>query len=155
MPKDEPIPLTAEGRTGLEDELRQLRDEQRPVIVARVAETRAQGDLRENFGYHDARRELGMLDGRIATIEHTLRHAVIIEAPAEAGRVHLGSRVTVRDEWGESTYSIVGQVEADAAKGLISAESPLGAALMGCGAGDIVSVAAPNGTREVTVVDVA
>jgi transcription elongation factor GreA len=154
MARGKPIPLTAEGRANLEAELQQLVQVQRPAIVARVASTRNEGDLSENFGYHDARRELGMLDGRVQTIEAILRDAVVITELPSDGTVRLGSRVKVRDEFGESDYTIVGATEADVARGLISHESPLGSALAGKAAGDSVSFASPGGERRVTIVDV-
>src|SRR5438477_12882447 len=109
----QPIPLSQEGRQALEDELKELVDSKRPVIVARVAAARSEGDLSENFAYHDARQELGMLDGRVQVIEATLRNAVMIEKTKVDGRVHIGSTVVVRDEFGQSTYLIVGPPEAD------------------------------------------
>lgn len=155
MARDKPIPLTADGRANLEAELDRLVHHERPAIVARVSSTRSEGDLKENFGYHDARQELGMLDGRVQTIQAILRDAVLItDIPAD-GTVRLGSRVTVRDEFGDCTYTVVGSTEADVARGLISWESPLGSALAGRRPGDRVSFASPSGTREVAVVDVA
>jgi transcription elongation factor GreA len=154
MARGKPIPLTAEGRANLEAELHQLARVRRPAIVARVASTRAEGDLSENFGYHDARQELGMLDGRIQTIEAILRDAVVITDIPSDGTVRLGSRVTVRDEFGESVYTIVGATEADVARGLISHESPLGSALAGRSPGEAVSFASPGGERKVTIVAV-
>lgn len=155
MSTNKPIPLTPEGRADLEAELERLVKVERPKIVKRVSETRAEGDLKENFGYHDARQELGMLDGRVQTIEATLRNAVVVEDVPKDGTVRMRSTVTLRDEFGESTYTIVGPAEADVTRGLISTESPLGAALEGRRAGDSVSFAAPNGTREVTIVSVS
>lgn len=154
MDRDEPIPLSADGHAALEAELTTLLEE-RPVIVKRVAAAREQGDLRENFAYHDARRELGMLDGRVATIQATLRRAVIVEAAAGGSdSVVLGSTVTVKDDFGETTYTVVGPAEADIAAGRISLQSPLGAALAGCKAGDTATFEAPAGERTVTVVSV-
>lgn len=150
MVTDRTVHLTAEGRARLEEELRDLVDNRRPVIVRRVATARAEGDLSENFAYHDARQELGLLDGRVQTIEGMLRHARVMEVTV-GDVVGLGSSVTVRDEFGESTYTIVGPVEADVAGGRISMVSPLGAALMGRTVGDEVSFSSPGGTRSAVI----
>jgi transcription elongation factor GreA len=151
--KDKTVHITAEGRAKLEEELRDLVDNRRPVIVRRVSTARQEGDLSENFAYHDARRELGLLDGRVQTIESMLRHAQVMETTV-GDVVGLGSTVTVRDEFGESTYVIVGPVEADVAGGRISMVSPLGAALMGRTVGDEVSFSSPSGTRSAMIASV-
>jgi len=153
MVTDKTVHLTAEGRARLEEELRDLVDNRRPVIVKRVATARAEGDLSENFAYHDARKELGLLDGRVQTIEGMLRNAQIMEVTV-GDVVGLGSSVTVRDEFGESTYAIVGPVEADVAGGRISMVSPLGAALMGRTVGDEVRFSSPGGTRSAVITSV-
>jgi transcription elongation factor GreA len=150
---DKTVHITAEGRTKLEEELRDLVDNRRPVIVRRVSTARQEGDLSENFAYHDARRELGLLDGRVQTIESQLRHAKVMETTV-GEVVGLGSTVTVRDEFGESTYVIVGPVEADVAGGRISMVSPLGAALMGRTVGDEVSFSSPGGNRSAMIASV-
>jgi transcription elongation factor GreA len=150
MASDKTVHLTADGRARLEDELRDLVDNRRPVIVQRVATARAEGDLSENFAYHDARQELGLLDGRVQTIEAMLRNAKVMETTV-GDVVGLGSTVTIRDEFGESTYVIVGPVEADVAAGRISMVSPLGAALMGRTVGDEVSFSSPGGTRSAII----
>jgi transcription elongation factor GreA len=154
MVTDKTVHLTEEGRARLVEELRDLVDNRRPVIVKRVATARAEGDLSENFAYHDARQELGLLDGRVQTIEGMLRHAQIMEVTV-GDVVGLGSRVTVRDEFGDSSYTIVGPVEADVAGGRISMVSPLGAALMGRTVGDEVKFSSPGGTRSAVVTAVS
>src|ERR1017187_292424 len=150
MATDKIVHLTPEGRDRLEEELRDLVENRRTVIVQRVATARAEGDLSENFAYHDARQELGLLDGRVKTIEATLRNAQVLETTV-GEVVGLGSTVTIRDEFGESTYVIVGPVEADVAGGRISMMSPLGAALMGRTVGDEVSFGSPGGTRSAII----
>src|SRR2546425_3294214 len=91
-----PIPMTALGFQALKAELSELRA-RRPALVDEVAAARSQGDLSENFAYHDARQHLGMLDGRIQTIEKTLTRAEGVEESSQ-GVVRIGSRVLVRDE---------------------------------------------------------
>jgi transcription elongation factor GreA len=151
--RDTPIPMTAAGLAGLKAELADLRH-RRPSMVDRVASARSDGDLKENFAYHDARQDLGMLDGRVQTIEAILATAVVIASASPGGSIGLGSEVVVRDDFGESTYSLVGPAEADIAKGFISLESPLGSALMNREVGDTVSFETPGGLRSATVVKV-
>jgi transcription elongation factor GreA len=155
MAKEEPIPMSAEGKAALEAELHELVEQRRPVIVQRMKTAREEGDLKENFGYHDARQELGMLDGRVQTIEATLRLAVVVAQAASGGAVAMGSKVVVKDDFGESNYLVVGPAEADIAGGKVSIKSPLGEALMGSKAGDKVSFETPGGLRSVEIVSVA
>jgi transcription elongation factor GreA len=154
MPDQKPTLLTAEGREALEAELRELVDIKRPEIVSRVATAREEGDLRENFAYHDARRELGLLDGRVQTIEAMLRNAVVVKAGPSDGTVKLGSVVVVRDEFGDSEYTMVVPAEADITKGKISPDSPLGQALAGKRQGDDVTFVTPGGERSAQVISV-
>ena len=149
-----PIPMTAVGFEALKAELTELRA-RRPVLVEDVAAARSQGDLSENFAYHDARQHLGMLDGRIQTIEATLARAEIVEERERAGVAQIGSTVVVRDEFGESTYQIVGPTEGNMARGLMSIASPMGSALLDRRAGDTVTFKTPGGERQATVVSVS
>jgi transcription elongation factor GreA len=155
MAKEEPIPMSAEGKAALEAELRELVDERRPVIVQRMKTAREEGDLKENFGYHDARQELGMLDGRVQTVEATLRLAVVVNQVATDGAVTLGSKVVVKDDFGDSSYVVVGPAEADIANGKVSIKSPLGEALIGSRVGDEVGFQTPGGKRSVQIVKVS
>ena len=147
------IPMTVSGFAALEAELAELRAK-RPAMVEEVAAARSQGDLSENFGYHDARQNLGMLDGRIQTIEATLTRAQVVEESDANGVARIGSSVVVRDEFGESTYQLVGPTEGNMARGLMSIASPLGSALVDRRAGDTVTFKTPGGERKATVVSV-
>src|SRR5258708_3437922 len=126
--RDAHIPMTAVGFAALKAELAELRA-RRPALVEEVATARSQGDLSENFAYHDARQHLGMLDGQVQAIEATLARAQVVEESAVKGVARIGSTVVVRDEFGESTYQIVGPTEGNMAPGLKSIASPLGGAL--------------------------
>src|SRR5438445_9159479 len=108
------IPITASGLLALKTELAELRA-RRPALVAEVAAARSQGDLSENFAYHDARQHLGMLDGRIQTIENTIKLAQVVEQTGGSGTVGIGSKVVDRDEFGDSSYAIVGTTEGNMA----------------------------------------
>jgi transcription elongation factor GreA len=150
---NEPIPITSAGLVAVTTELAEL-VERRPSMVDRVASARSDGDLKENFAYHDARRDLGMADGRVQTIEAILRNAVVIEETAGNGSIRIGSRAVVADEFGETSYEVVGPAEVDIARGLISLISPMGAALMGRSVGDTITFSTPGGERRAKVVRV-
>jgi transcription elongation factor GreA len=152
--KSAPIPMTAAGFEALKSELAELRA-RRPSLVAEVASARSQGDLSENFAYHDARQHLGMLDGRIQTIENTLKRAEVVEGTGSANTIRIGSKVVVSDEFGESTYEVVGPTEGDMKRGLLSVASPLGGALVGRRAADTVTFKTPAGEARATVVRVS
>jgi transcription elongation factor GreA len=152
--RDSQIPMTAVGFGALKAELAELRA-RRPALVEEVAAARSQGDLSENFAYHDARQHLGMLDGRIQTIEATLARVQVVEDNEAEGVARIGSTVVVRDEFGESTYQIVGPTEGNMARGLLSTASPLGSALLEHSAGDTVTFNSPGGKREATIVSVS
>jgi transcription elongation factor GreA len=156
MPNDDggPIPMTAFGFEALKAELTELRARRR-ALVEEVAAARSQGDLSENFAYHDARQHLGMLDGRVQTIEATLARVQVIEKGGTKGVARIGSTVVVRDEFGESTYQIVGPSEGNMARGLMSTASPLGSALLDHQAGDTVTFKTPGGERQATLVSVS
>ena len=151
--KENPVPITAAGLAALKAELAELQ-ERRPSVVDRVADARSDGDLKENFAYHDARQDLGMLDGRVGTIEALLANAAVISEVSADGTIRLGSSVVVRDEFGESTYTVVGPAEVDLSRGWISHESPLGTALLGAAAGETITFQTPGGPRVAEVVTV-
>src|SRR6202049_2094243 len=149
-----PIPMTGSGFEALKAELADVRG-RRPPMVEEVAAARSQGDLSENFAYHDARQHLGMLDGRVQTIEATLARVQVIKETGTKGVARIGSTVVVRDEFGESTYQIVGPSEGNMARVLMSTASPLGSALLDHKAGDTVTFKTPGGERKATVVSVS
>jgi transcription elongation factor GreA len=150
-----PVHMTAAGRAALEAELAELENVRRPEIVARIASTRSEGDLSENAGYHQAREDQSHAEGRIAEIRAALQNAVIIEEGAPDGVARIGARVTVEDQFGRTTYFIVGPTEVDPAAGRISAQSPIGSALIGKRKGDTAKVAAPAGEMTLKVVEVS
>src|ERR1700682_2804925 len=102
-----PIPMTAFGYESLKAELAELRA-RRPALVEEVASARSQGDLSENFAYHDARQHLGMLDGRVQTIEATLARVQVIEESGAKGVARIGSTGVVRGEVGGAASQNVG-----------------------------------------------
>jgi len=144
----EKVPMLAEGYEMLTAELKILREE-RPRIVDAIEEARAHGDLSENAEYHAAKERQGQVEAQIAELEDKVSRAQIIDPASLSGdRVIFGATVTLLDdEEKPNRYQIVGQPEADAKKGRISYNSPLGKALIGKQVGDEVEVTVPSGDR--------
>ena len=136
--------LTPDGITTLKSELKGLTTTKRAEIAERLKEAKADGDLSENAMFDAARDEQGFVEGRIAEIEHILKHAVVIESKNK-GVVGLGSRVHLELEDGHQEYTIVGSTEADPDQGKISDESPIGRALLGRKPGEEVHIEVPSG----------
>lgn len=153
----QPVLLTAEGIENLRREWEYLVNVRRPALARILRRAIQQGDLSENADYIAAKEEQAFLEGRIQQIETMLRNAVLIEANGPAGVVDLGSRVTVLEEGQETpeVFRIVGPAEADPLNGKVSHESPLGQALLGCRAGDVVTVDAPAGPITFRILEVA
>ena len=151
-------PLTVKGAARLREELEQLKSVKRPAVIAAIAEARAHGDLKENAEYHAAREQQGFIEGRIQELEYVLSHAQLIDVAAlNAGsRVVFGATVEIADcvSGEETTYQIVGDLEADIKKGLISISSPVARAMIGKHEGDTITIQAPAGEREYDIVAV-
>jgi transcription elongation factor GreA len=150
--------VSAEGLAKLQAEHDELVGTQRPAVIGRIKAAKELGDLKENADYSSAREEQSFLEGRIKAIETVLRDATVIETPVgeAAARVRVGSTVTVEEDDGtSSTFAIVGSTEADPASGRISNVSPVGRALMGSSAGDLVVVATPRGQIRYRVTELA
>ena len=148
---NKPVYLTAQGLEKLKSELNDLITVDRPRVAARIHEAKLDGDLSENAEYEDAKQEQSFLEGRIATLELQLRNAAVIEK-VNGDKVDIGSKVVIKGGDGEETFTIVGSAEASPRDGRISNESPVGAALMGRKKGDRVTVQAPAGPIEYTLV---
>jgi transcription elongation factor GreA len=147
--------LTPEGYQKLEEELHHLKTVRRPEVARAIHEAKMDGDVSENAGYEEAKRQQAFLEGRIMTVEAMLKNAVIIKSDRSSDTVDLGSRVTVmEDGWEPETYTIVGSAEADPSAGRISNESPMGSALLGHQAGDKVSFDAPSGAIQVEILEI-
>lgn len=143
----EKVPMTAEGHSSLEVELKNLKHKERPAVIKAIEEARAHGDLSENAEYHAAKEQQGMIEGRIQMIEGNLSRSEVIDPADLSGtKVVFASTVTIADEDdNESTYQIVGVDEVDVAAGKISHSSPIGRALIGRNIGDEVEVKTPGG----------
>ena len=149
MATAEKVPMLAEGHRQLSDELKRLRSEERPAVVAAIEEARAHGDLSEYAEYHAAKERQGQIEASIADLEDRLARAMIIDPTTLSGdKVVFGATVTLLDEEEKKVrYQLVGQVEANASNGRISYNSPLGRALIGRQVGDEVEVSTPSGER--------
>ncbi len=152
------VPLTVRGAELLRGELKRLKSQDRPQVVAAIAEARAHGDLKENAEYHAAKEQQGFIEARIREIEAKLSQAEIIDVAKlnRNGRVVFGVTVVVADvdSGDEQTYQIVGEDEANIKEGRISVSSPLSRALIGRSEGDEVHVATPGGERDLEIVEV-
>lgn len=148
--------LTLEKKTLLETELNQLKSIRRKEIADALEYAKSLGDLSENAEYHQAREDQANCEDRIIHIEQILKNAVIMETHA-TGVVSVGATVTILKKGSkeEKTFAIVGSEEADSISGKISNESPLGEALLGKKKGDKITVHAPKGDVEYTIVSIA
>jgi transcription elongation factor GreA len=146
----EKVPMTAEGYSALEAELKNLKTEERPAVIAAIAEARSHGDLSENAEYHAAKERQSFIEGRIAELEDKIARAQVIDVKRLSGStIKFGATVTVVDEDTdeEAAYKIVGEDEADVRSGKISITSPIARALIGKEVGDVVEVSAPGGAK--------
>ncbi|MCP5141532.1 MAG: transcription elongation factor GreA [Chromatiales bacterium] len=152
------VPMTAKGAERLREELKELKQVERPNVIKAIAEAREHGDLKENAEYHAARERQGFIEGRIQDIEGKLSHAEIIDVTKidAGGRVIFGCTVDIADEdsGDELTYQIVGEDEADIKKGMISVTSPIARALIGRSEGDVVTFQAPGGEKTFEILEV-
>ena len=149
--------LTYAGLQKLEDELTYLKVEARKEIAQKIKEAREQGDLSENAEYDAAKDEQRDIEARIEEIERILKNAeVVTEDDYESGKVGIGSHVKLHDrEFDEDVeYTIVGSMEANSMKHLISNESPLGKALIGAKRNQVVTVETPAGITKYKVLSV-
>ena len=153
------LPLTVLGAKRLGEELNQLKTVERPAVIEAIAEARAQGDLSENAEYDAARERQGFVEGRIKELEGVLSNATIIDpTQLDVGdRIVFGATVSLEDlESGEVVkYQIVGDLEADIKKNLISVSSPVARGLIGKSEGDMILIRVPSGEREFEVLEVA
>ena len=150
--------LTREGLKKYEDELHDLKVVKRKEVAQKIKEAREQGDLSENAEYDAAKDEQRDIEARIEELEKILKNVEVVDMDEEHNleQVGFGLVVKVKDNefQDEMEFKIVGATEANSLKGKISNESPLGKALLGAKKGDIVSVEAPAGMIEYTILDI-
>ena len=153
------VPMTPEGHAQLSEELRRLKNHERPAVIKALAEAREHGDLSENAEYHAARERQSFIEGRVMELEDKLARADIIDTRGQQGhsRIMFGARVRLVDEETEEevTYQLVGADESDIAQGRLSVTSPVAQALIGKEAGDSIEVTTPGGVRHFEILDVS
>ncbi len=146
--------LTKAGELELERELRLLKETRRPAMARRLKEAAAQGDLKENADYHDAKEQLGFIEGRVQQLEEILENAIVVENTGASDMVGIGSTVVIQELGSDEDeeYIIVGSAEANPRQRKISQKSPIGAALLGRKQGDKVKVDTPDGAIRFKIV---
>ena len=149
MPNEKAEYLTAAQKEQLEAELAELEGPKRAAAVEAIAHARSFGDLSENFEYHAAKNEQGLLEMRIRVLRDRLTRAVLVdEDAADTGVVAVGSKVELEDEQG-------GRMEVEISSvGGVSPDSPVGRALIGRQAGDEVQIDAPKGAWHARIISV-
>ncbi|NCN07312.1 transcription elongation factor GreA [Candidatus Falkowbacteria bacterium] len=124
--------ISKEGLVKTKEELEELKNVKRPVVIEKIARAREQGDLSENAEYHEAREEQSFIEGKIKELEYVIKHSIVIKSDKKSSVVNIGSTVHATCDNGmKIKYTIVGHTEADPASGKISNESPLGKAFIG------------------------
>jgi transcription elongation factor GreA len=150
VPEEKTEHLTQAQKDQLEAELAELEGPRREEVVKAIATARGFGDLSENFEYHAAKNEQGLLERRILMLRDRLQRAVVIDETArKADTVGVGATVEIEDEQGEKL-----QVEISSVGG-VSPDSPVGRALMGRKAGDEVTIEAPRGSWRARILSVS
>jgi transcription elongation factor GreA len=150
VPTEKPEPMTAEQKAQLESELAELEGPRRAAVVEAIKTARGFGDLSENFEYHAARNEQGMLERRIRVLRDRLSRAVLVgKGDVAEGAVGVGSKVVLEDERGERMEVEISSV------GGVSPDSPVGRALLGARPGDEVEIDAPRGAWRARIISIA
>lgn len=149
MASPEKMPMLEEGYRMIAEELTRLKMIERPAVIDAIEEARAHGDLSENAEYHAAKERQGHIEATIADLDDRMARAMVVDPKLLSGdKVVFGATVTLIDEDDkEVKYQLVGQMEADAKRGRISYNSPLGRGLIGKKVGDEVEVTVPSGDR--------
>jgi transcription elongation factor GreA len=150
MPEEKAEQLTQAQKEQLEAELAELEGPRRTEAVEAIKAARSFGDLSENFEYHAAKNEQGMLERRIRMLRDRLHRAVIVdESAVETGTVGVGTTVEIEDERGERMHVEISSV------GGVSPDSPVGRALLGHKVGDEVEIDAPRGSWRARILSVS
>lgn len=151
------FPMTVAGAKKLQEELKNLKQVERPHVIEAIAEARAHGDLKENAEYHAARDRQSFVEGRIMELEAKLSAAQVIDVTKfeNDGKVIFGATIKVEHDKGKVvTYKIVGEDEADIKVHKISVTSPVARAIIGKFEGDVVDVTTPEGKAKYEIIEV-
>ncbi len=149
---------TEEGFKKLQEELKQLKDIERPKASQAIAEARDKGDLSENAEYDAAKEAQGMLEMRISKLEAVVANARIIdESDLDMSKALIHSNVKIKNLNNNMTmnYKLVAQSESDITKGYISVDSPIGKALLGKEVGEIAEAVVPVGTIKLEILEIS
>jgi len=138
----------------LAEELKRLKEIERPLVVEKLHKARSMGDLAENSAYTTAREGLSMMDGRIMEIEHILKNSVIAVSSNDSDVIAVGSTIQVTINGVNDTIRIVGEYEADPMNKKLSATSPIGKALLGKKLGDIIEIVVPSGKITYNILEI-
>lgn len=150
-------PMTQNGFKSLTEELRQLKTKIRLKAIQEVAEARSHGDLSENAEYDAAREKHSMIEGRIRELEAKLANAQVVELnQLKTSKVVFGTTVTIMEinSTERTTWTIVGEDEANLKQHKISVLSPLAQSVIGKSVGDQVEIVAPKGKREYEIMSI-
>ncbi len=150
-------PMSMHGYNKICAELKQLKEVERPNIVKEIDIARGHGDLKENAEYHAAKEKQRFIEARIVDLSEIIANAQVIDPSVlPHNKVSFGSTIKILnlDNDKEFSYTIVGSVESDPAKGLISFGSPIAKSLIGKSKGDAVSIQLPNGESDFEILDV-
>ena len=151
------IPMTAEGYTKLQDELKKLTSEDRPKIIEAIAEARSHGDLSENAEYQYAKEQQSLIEGRIIDLENAISKAEVIDVKSvEGDDIKFGATVEIEDDESaeKQQYQIVGEYESDIENKKLSITSPLARGLIGKTVEDNVEINSPKGLKSYTILSV-
>ncbi len=151
-------PITILGLENLRKELDQLKNVERPKVVAAIAEARSHGDLKENAEYHAAKEQQALIESRVLEINDNIARANVIDVTKieNEGKVIFGSTVKVKDlnSNKEIKFRLVGKDEADVKENLIYFRSPIGKGLIGKNLGDLVTIVTPSGEKNFEILSV-
>lgn len=153
----EPVYLTKQGRIKLEKELRRLKFEERPSIVAEIKRTRELGDLSENAEYHAAKEAQVHLERKIAELEDKMSRVRTFDTDQiPHDKAYILANVKVRDlsDGEEEVYTLAPPEEVDVDNNVISVKSPIGAGLLGKSVGDVVEIKIPTGTIRFEILEI-
>jgi len=153
----EPVYLSKEGRLKLEAELKKLKYEDRPEVIAEIKRTMEMGDLSENAEYHAAKEKQGHLERRIAELEDKISRIVSVDMDKiPKDKVYLFSKVTVKDmkDGEEIEYTIAPPDEVDVDNDIISVKSPIGQGLLGKKVGETAEIKVPAGLLKYEIVKI-
>ena len=152
------VPMTVEGAQALKDELKRLKEVERPNISKAIGEARELGDLKENAEYHAAKEQQGLIEAKIKYLQGQINQAQVIDITmiTNQGRVIFGATVTLLNLSTDKslTVRLVGEEEADIKAGKMSITAPIARACVGKPVGDFVEVDLPEGVCEYEIISI-